>query len=957
MGGRDRRRAEFPVALSAAECEFHLELRRLVELAGLTLRELEEMTSSAKSSSGQACFYSKSQWGRWLNGQSRPPRKAVKSLAGFLAEEDISAEHLLELWDRTLLPSPELGPANGASLTIRTPEPVQRTVAGPQELPADVDSFTGRVAELAELDRLLAAIAKPAEAGELPRAVVISALSGTAGVGKTALALRWAHKVQSKFPDGQLYVNLRGYDPDPPLAAGDALARFLRTLGKRDRDIPLELEERAACFRSAVHGKRMLMVLDNAATAEQVRPLLPGAGSVVVVVTSRDSLAGLVARDGARRIDLDLLPAEDAVALLRRLIGGRVDADPMAAQALAGQCARLPLALRVAAELAVGRPAAPLRTLADELADQARRLDLLDAGGDPRSAVRAVFSWSYSHLPAPAARAFRMLGLHPGPDLDRYAAAALAGVTVERASQLLDVLARGYLIQPSRVGRYGMHDLLRAYAAQLVSEQDGDGIRTAALTSLFDYYLAAAAAAMNILSPAEQHRRPQPPLSGTPFPDMPDAAVSRAWLGAELPVLVAVAAHAARHGWPGHATGLAATLRRYLEGGCNTDAIAVYTHALHAACRTGDPATQADVLTSLGGVHKRQGRQQQAAGCHHQALTLFREIGDRGGEARALGNLGNVHERQGRYQAALDFYQQARTLFYELGDRLGEARTLGNLGLIHERQGAYPEAGEHHQQALALFCQFGDQLGEARTRGNLGDVCQRQGRYREAGEHHQHALALFRGIGDRGGEADTLNDLGVVCQRQGRYREAGGHHQQALALFREVGDRFGEARTLVGLGVVCQRQGRHREAAEYHQQALMLSREFGDRYGEASALAGLGVVCQGQGEYLRAADCHQDALTLFREIGDCSGEAEVLNDSGETLLATAQPDQARACHGTALTLARKIGDQRQQARAYDGLARAGYATGHVDLARHNERRALDIYASLGVLASSTPPPG
>ncbi|MGH3992524.1 MAG: NB-ARC domain-containing protein, partial [Pseudonocardiaceae bacterium] len=272
-------------------------------------------------------------------------------------------------------------------------------------------------------------------------------MSGTAGVGKTALAIRWAHHVRAEFPDGQLHVNLRGYDPDQPMAPGDALAGFLRALGMPGHNIPLELDERAAAYRSLLDGRRMLVVLDNAATVEQIRPLLPGARSCLVVVTSRDAMTGLVARHGARRLDLDLLPPEDAVALLRALIGRRVDAEPDAAATLAEQCARLPLALRVAAELATARPASSVTELVAELADEQRRLDLLDAGGDPRTAVSAVFSWSYQHLPADAARAFRILGLHPGPDVDPYATAALTDTSVERARSLLDLLTRAHLIQ------------------------------------------------------------------------------------------------------------------------------------------------------------------------------------------------------------------------------------------------------------------------------------------------------------------------------------------------------------------------------------------------------------------------------------------------------------------------------------------------------------------------------
>jgi len=626
-------------------------------------------------------------------------------------------------------------------------------VAAPAQLPADVPAFTGRTRELAELDLFLAAHpdqappgqaapgqAAPGQAGrndpgQAGRAdgtgPPVAVLSGSAGVGKTALALRWAHRVRGAFPDGQLYVSLRGYDPGQPMPPADALAGFLRALGTAGRDIPAGLEERGAAFRTLVDGQRMLIVLDNAATVEQVRPLLPGGSSCAVLVTSRDSLAGLVARDGARRIELDLLPPDDAVGLLRILIGGRVEADNAMAAALASQCARLPLALRLAAEFACARPAAPLAQLVGELADQPRRLDLLNAGGDSRTAVRDVFSWSYRDLPADAARAFRLIGLHPGPDLDRYAAAALTATSPGQAQRLLDLLARAHLIhaatppawgddasrpprppaegtawgddasRPPRPpaegtawgddaschpgppatgpGRYGMHDLLRAYAVHPAGALDGtieagaardgaarDGAvkdgeelaeQRAALTRLFDYYLVTAAMAMDALFPAERHRRPRisPPPAPAPAPPVADAATARAWLDAQRATLVAVAAHTAAHGWPRHTIRLAATLFRYLSvGGHFNDAVTIHTQARLAAQRIPDRAAEARALTSLAAVAWRQGRYEHCAGYNQEALPLFRETGDRIGEARVLVHLGNVDQRLHRYRQAAD---------------------------------------------------------------------------------------------------------------------------------------------------------------------------------------------------------------------------------------------------------------------------------------------------------------
>ena len=520
--------------------------------------------------------------------------------------------------------------------------------------------------------------AGPAGAG--PAATVIC-VSGTAGVGKTALAVHWARRVRAAFPDGQLYVNLRGYDPGQPVPAGDALAGFLRALGVPGQDIPREVDERAAAYRTLLDGRRILVVLDNASAVEQVRPLLPGSPSSLVLVTSRDSLAGLVARHGARRLDLDRLPQQDAVALLRALIGDRAESQPDATATLARRCARLPLALRIAAELAAASPVMTLAQLAGELADEQRRLDLLDAGGDPGSAIRGVFSWSYGHLPDEEARAFRLLGLSPGPDIDARAAAALTGTPPAQASLMLELLARTHLIHRTRTGRYGLHDLLRAYAAGLAAAGDAEGERHTALTRLFDYYLAAAAAAMDTLVPAERHLRPRAPGAGEPAPALAgpaDPAAARAWLDTERAVLVAVSTHAAAGGWPAHATGLAGTLYRYLEtGGHYPDAITIHSAARQAARRTGDRAAEATALTNLGIVDWRQGRYRQAAGHHRQALKVSQQIGDRSGEATALNNLGIIYERQGRHQQAADHYRQTAILSAELDDQSGEGSRAG----------------------------------------------------------------------------------------------------------------------------------------------------------------------------------------------------------------------------------------------------------------------------------------
>jgi tetratricopeptide (TPR) repeat protein/transcriptional regulator with XRE-family HTH domain len=756
-------------------------------------------------------------------------------------------------------------------------EPAQPTFAGwpvPRQLPADVAAFTGRAAELAELDALLDGTAgrdragsdgyRPAEPG--PAAVVIWAVSGTAGVGKTALAVHWAHRVAGRFPGGQLYVNLRGYDPDQPVAPADALTGFLTALGVAGQDIPVSLDERAARYRTETASRRLLIVLDNAASVDQVRPLLPGSASCAVVVTSRDSLPGLVAVHGARRLDLDLLPAGDALELLRRLIGARVAADQQAAAALAEQCVRLPLALRVAAELAAAQPATPLTDLIAELADLQQRLDRLDAGGDPKAAVRAVFSWSLQHLPADAAQAFRLAGLHPGPDLDPYALAALADTTAAHARRLLTALTRAHLLHPAGAGRYGMHDLLRAYATELSHTHHSEADRHAARTRLFDYYLATAAAAMDAYHPAEAHHRPRIPPAATPAPALPDPDAARAWLDTERTTLMAVAAHTTRHGWPHHTTRLASTLFRYLEAGHYADAFTFYTNARAAARRVGDPTGEAHALNGLGCTHGQLGHYQQAAEHLGAAIELFEQAGDRVGQARVMANLGQVEQMLGRHDAGRHLWEACQ-LYQQAGDHIGYARGMLSLGDVEARQGHYHQAADLYSQGLALFDTAGDRIGQADVLKGLGNVNRLLGRYRQAADYFRRALTLHQQLGNRTGAAWAQAGLGYVHTALGRPDEAVRQLQQALTAFHHTGDREGQACALNGLGDAATAAGRPTRALTQHTTALATATAIGDHDQQAAAHTGLARAHHALADPSRVRHHLQQALILYTDLG------------------------------------------------------------------------------------------
>jgi DNA-binding SARP family transcriptional activator/Flp pilus assembly protein TadD len=768
--------------------------------------------------------------------------------------------------------------AAGPGVALRSGAVAEGGPLVPQELPRDVPAFTGRAAELAQLDQLLA------PDGEGAGPVVISAVSGTAGVGKTALAVRWAHRAARWFPDGRLYVDLRGYDPDRPLSAADALAAFLRSLGLPGQDIPAGESERAARYRSLLASRRVLVVLDNAADVTQVRPLLPGGPGCRVVVTSRDALAGLVARDGARRLDLDLLPERDAIGLLRAVIGPRADEDGQAARLLAQRCGRLPLALRVAAELAVARPGLALAELARELADEQHRLDLLDAGGDQRTAVRAVLSWSCQHLDDATVRGFALLGLHPGPDLDTYAAAALTGTGVSVARRLLDALVRAHLVQPSAPGRYRMHDLLRAYARDLAASGGGKE-RQEALTRLLDHYLATVIASVSILYPAERSTLPDMPLSAAPGPPIAEPGAARAWLDDQLPCLVAATASAAAGGWPSHVLDLASALFRHLDLGRYAEASTINAYALSAARKAGDRAAEARALTRLGAAANRQGRFQEAV-CHlEQALALARESGDRVTQAAALTNLGNVAGHQGHYEEASGRYQEALALQREAGDRIAEASNLVNLSGVVIRQGGYQQAAGYLEQALAVARDTGHRVAEVNALGLLGEAETAQGRHDQAARYLRQCLAAARKLDDRIGMANALSSLGRAEFRRGRQPEAAGLLQQALTLHREIGDRPGEAQVLNHLGQLCRAAGQSRDARAQHAAALDLALRIGDSHEQASAHDGLASVCDAAGDHVQARGHWQEALAIYTSIG--APEAEQVR---------AQLDRA-ACRG------------------------------------------------------------
>ncbi|MBB5874405.1 tetratricopeptide (TPR) repeat protein [Allocatelliglobosispora scoriae] len=759
------------------------------------------------------------------------------------------------------------GPAEqGALATARdrveeARRPAAAPLAVPRQLPGEAFGFTGRESQLAELDALL-------DRG----AHTIGTVCGTAGVGKTTLAVRWAHRTADRFPDGQLYADLRGYDDGAPLLPGDTLARFMRALGATATEIPTDLDERAAGYRTLISGRRMLLVLDNAADVDQVRPLLPGTPTCLVLVTSRSSLAGLAAREGAHRVTLDVLADAEAIALLRTVIGDRVDAEPDAAAEIARRCARLPLALRIAAELAVARPASALGQLAADLRDEAHRLDRLHVPGDPRTAVRSVFSWSHRRLSPTAARAFGLLGLHPGRDYDAHDVAALTGAGLAGAQAALDELARAHLVAAHGTG-FAMHDLLRAYAAECAPEED------APLTRLFDHYLSRATAATAALYPHDRtpqidrntpHGRNAPhgrTVTPDPVPDEPnldDPVAALTWLDRHRPNLVAVATTTARH-----SVGLSRALWRYYEvGGHHEDALAVHTAAAQAARETA--AGLAGVLINLGNVYWWLGDHRRAQAHFEEALDGHRREGDLDGEARALARLGVVHERLGHTALARERLAAALALYRRGGDRHGEGVQLVNLGALHRRTGEWIVAAELHEAAAELFAHLGDRRLLGYALGNLGADCRLLGRHADALAHLERALELCRETGDPGGTGSAHAAIGAVLLAMGDPAAALQRLQAALAISRDIGDRALETEVLNHLGETLRAMGEAAAALDRHHAALALARRTGDQFEQARALDGIGRAHPDEG----FADEHRrQALAIYERLGAPEADA------------------------------------------------------------------------------------
>ncbi|RZQ59268.1 AfsR/SARP family transcriptional regulator [Amycolatopsis suaedae] len=647
-----------------------------------------------------------------------------------------------------------------------------RTPAVPAQLPPAVRGFTGRTGPLTTLDDLLADDAPP-----------VCALVGTAGVGKTSLAVRWAHRVSKHFPDGQLYLDLRGYDPRAPVTPADALGGFLRSLGVDGPSVPQSLAERAARFAELTGNRRLLLILDNARTAEQVRHLLPSP-SCRTVITSRDALTDLTGP--VRRLDLGRLPDDEAGQLLRTLLGTRADASPRATTALIERCARLPLALRIAAESLHGRDS--VADLVAQLADGHDSLDVLDAGGDPQAAVRAVFSWSYEQLPGPARRLFRLWGLHPGRDAEAEALAALCGTDVAETRAHLDVLVRAHLAEED-LGRYRTHDLLRAYALELTRVEDSPADRSHATDRLLDWTLTTAHDARQALDP--HAAGPAAPATRV----FTGSAEALHWFTDEQAAIRAAVRTAADRGRHDLAWRLASSFRAYCYLTKHWDDwIATHRIGLSAATAAGDRHGQADMHNGLGVAHSDRDEHTAAIEHHLAAAEHYRTLDVPRGAAWNLNNLGVTYHDIGRVTEAVDCYGKALELFRRAGDSRGEGFALNNLGDAYRDLGDVASATDRLRQALEVHQRAGDRDGQRFALRTLGDVHRDTGAHGEALRHYRRSLAICQDIGDRWHAATVYTRLGAVLEALGRTAAAVNCDRRAAALRNEFSDHLVDGR-------------------------------------------------------------------------------------------------------------------------------------------------------------------
>ena len=730
-------------------------------------------------------------------------------------------------------------------------------VAAARTLPRDIDSFTDRAEELRQV------AAAGSDGG-------IYTIGGMAGVGKTAIAVRAAHQLAPLYPDGQIYLPLHAHAAGrQPVRPADALASLLQIIGIPPAQIPPSLEARASLWRDRLAGRQLLLLLDDAAGTDQIKPLLPGTSGILVLVTCRVHLTAL---EDARVISLDTLPRSEACELLARLATrpGLDPADPAVAE-IARLCGELPLALGMVARQLYHHPAWSPDALAADLAAARDRLQLMHAED---LSVAAAFDRSYQDLTGQEQRMFRCLGQHPGTDFDAKVASALARTSVSEARADLEGLYDHYLLIETAPGRYRFHDLIREHARSLAASDTADE-RDAAVSHLLDYYLHAARCADQRLNRRAAPDASEPAATARPFADRDDAL---SWMAAERLNLHAAAGYAAATGRQAHATAIPAAMHEFLRSQGHWDqAMSLHRAALSAARDADDQLAEARALTDLGDIQFLTDDYPSATASLLGALDLLRRLGDRLGEANALTSLGIVQHATGHSGTATASLTQAISLYRDLGDRLGEANALTSLGAVQHATGHSGTATASLTQAIDLYSDLRCPIGQASALTELGVVQYAAGASHLALASQERALELYRRLGDRLGEARALTSLGTVQYLLGRQADAESSHTRALKLYRDLDDRSGEAEALNNIADMIRAADRPADARPYYDQALAIATRITAQTEQARALEGLGLCHIGESKPELGRDMLEQALALYRRIG--SPRAQVVEST------------------------------------------------------------------------------
>ena len=814
----------------------------------------------------------------------------------------------------------------------------------PRQLPAASTAFTGRRSEMATLHSLFPA------GGEPPAGVPLWIVSGAAGVGKTSLAVRFGHQIRDRFPDGQLFLDLRGFHAGPSVRPAEALPLLLAALGVPAERMPVSLDAQVALYRSTVADRRVLLVLDNVADPHQVRPLLPGGPGSLVLVTSRDRLGGLVAIEGAHRLTLDVLPPADALALLTEAAGpARVGDDPGDAVALTELCGHLPLALRIAGAQLADRPDLAIGQHVAELAVRGRTIRL-SVDGDSTATVRGAFDLSYQALSAPARRVFRLLALVPAPQgLAAPAAAALTGLSVPEVRPLIDALARLHLVKVTASGRVVYHDLLLQYAAELAAEHDPPAERAAATLCLFHFYLHTTDHAATVLIGRSTLRLPRDPApSGIAPVEFAGQEPAREWVAAEWSNLVAALDHAAASSMRRIVWQLADALRDFMQMQAPpAQGLHIAGTGLAAAEEAGFPLGAAGMRLSLGFLRWRMADYRAMLEESESAAALARRAQWREGRSAALCTSGIALAHLGQSRPAIDRLKLSLAIKREIGDRTGEATMLINLTAAYEQVGDLAMAGECAELAVPLLREAGRRQEEAIARENLGMVRRQQGHLDDARDAVHESLAISRTIGAHHEEASALNTLGLVHRDAGRYDDASAALAASLDITRQSADSRLESLARTSLAGVQVRQGRFADAAASLERALDITERTGHHRGTVEALLTLAELCGAEGDHERALQHATAAMTLARPAGYALASAQAHSRLAAACLGMDHLTECVEHCRRALDTQRRAGQRLAHARTLLTVGHAFQRLGKPDLAEAQWRRARIQLTAIG----------